>query len=203
MNFLFRVSDFLYRIITLNVLWVFFVILGLGVFGFMPATVAVYSVTRRWLLGEDDVPMFKTFLFYYKKEFVKSNLVGIIFMFFSYLVYLNFIFIDYSPETVGRVLFYILVSVSFIIAITFINIFPVMAHYEFSVINYIRAAGALAFLHPLRMLMQLVWIVGYWLVIINFMVLIPLIGVSTLFYFLMWLNFDTFKFKIENEVKEE
>ena len=44
-----------------NLLWFVFTMLGLGVFGFMPATTALFSVTRKWIMGKTDIPIFKTF----------------------------------------------------------------------------------------------------------------------------------------------
>ena len=46
-----------------------FTMLGIGVFGFMPATTALFSVTRKWIMGKTDIPIFKTFWQAYRGEF--------------------------------------------------------------------------------------------------------------------------------------
>ena len=51
------------------------------VFGVMPSTVATFSILRKWVQGNFDMPIFKTFKNVYKKEFINSNKCG--FVFFS------------------------------------------------------------------------------------------------------------------------
>lgn len=46
-----------------------FTLLGLGVFGIMPATAALFAVMRKWIQGQDNVPVLKTFWQEYKGEF--------------------------------------------------------------------------------------------------------------------------------------
>lgn len=49
---LYRYMDWGMRLAYINILWLGGIILGLGVVGFFPATVAMLSVIRKWSYGE-------------------------------------------------------------------------------------------------------------------------------------------------------
>ncbi len=51
----YRISEKIMYACYINFLWILFTILGLGILGFMPATVAMYAVFRKFLMGESDV----------------------------------------------------------------------------------------------------------------------------------------------------
>ncbi|GAF20232.1 hypothetical protein JCM19046_4941 [Bacillus sp. JCM 19046] len=55
-------SDWAMRMAYLNIIWLLFTAIGLFLFGFMPATVALFTLVRKQLLKQ-DVPVFKTFFF--------------------------------------------------------------------------------------------------------------------------------------------
>ncbi len=65
----YRVSEWIMRFAYVNILWGLFTLAGLVLFGFMPATVAMFTVIRKWLMGETDIPVFKTFFASFKKRF--------------------------------------------------------------------------------------------------------------------------------------
>ncbi|WP_147803726.1 YesL family protein [Alkalicoccus halolimnae] len=75
-------TDLVYRI-TLqcarffyaNMLWIFFTIAGLGIFGLFPATRALVSLVHIW--DEDrSAPIFKTFYKEFRESFLQANATG-------------------------------------------------------------------------------------------------------------------------------
>lgn len=74
----YSISEWVLRFAYVNVLWISFNLLGLIVFGFFPATIAMFTVVRKWVLKETDISVFNTFWFAYKKEFFKGNFLGFI-----------------------------------------------------------------------------------------------------------------------------
>ncbi|WP_279326382.1 YesL family protein [Bacillus litorisediminis] len=77
------------RLVWTNLLWMAFTIMGAGVFGIMPATVAMFTVTRKWKLKEFDFSIRKLFIATYKREFVRSNIIGLIFSIIGVLLYID------------------------------------------------------------------------------------------------------------------
>ncbi|GAA3329844.1 hypothetical protein GCM10020331_079970 [Ectobacillus funiculus] len=62
-------------------------------FGFMPATVALFTIVRKWLMKEIDIPIWRTFLTVYKKmNSEKSNILGLILAVGGALIYVDFQF---------------------------------------------------------------------------------------------------------------
>lgn len=73
--------DRIIKLIILNVLWFLFTIVGLVIFSFMPATASVYMIIRKWMNGENlDNNVFLDFWKHFKANFVKTNLVGLVFL---------------------------------------------------------------------------------------------------------------------------
>ena len=57
----YRAAEWISRLFLLNILWVVFTIVGLGIFGFGPATAAMFAIVRKWIITpQEDFPLFKT-----------------------------------------------------------------------------------------------------------------------------------------------
>ena len=74
---IYDISAWITRLMYVNLLWILFMLAGLIVMGVFPSTTAMFSVTRKWILGETDTPVFHTFWKAYKQNFLQSNLVGL------------------------------------------------------------------------------------------------------------------------------
>lgn len=61
-------SEWLFRLMWTNLLWIGFTILGLGIFGIMPATVAMFTVVRKWQMHETEISIWSVFKETYFKE---------------------------------------------------------------------------------------------------------------------------------------
>ncbi|MDT8862939.1 DUF624 domain-containing protein [Alkalihalobacillus sp. MEB130] len=199
----FAIAEFVYKFIALNVLWFVFCLIGLGIFGFMPATVALFSVVRQWIKGEKDIPLFATFFQNYKSEFISSNILGAIFIPILYVLYVNFAFVSYFyPEGIQLYIYLLIAGVSSIVVMTFVNIFSVMAHFKYPTLKYIKVAAGLVFLNPLRAIFQLMWVVAYVLIAIFYPNVFLVIGVSVFAYILMSINYAVFqKYLLAKELK--
>lgn len=123
-----RVCEFISRMAYVNLLWIFFTVLGLGVFGAMPATVSLFAVTRKWVMGEPDVPVFGTFWRTYKREFMKSNFLGIILFAAGYMLYIDLTFLPAGGFF--EVVRWGLIVCGLLFLIILLYIFPIYAQYE-------------------------------------------------------------------------
>ncbi|KMJ56671.1 hypothetical protein AB685_20615 [Bacillus sp. LL01] len=189
-----QIAEFIYKFTALNILWVFFFLLGLGVFGFMPSTVALFRVVREWIKGEKDFYLFRNYFKFYKQEFIRSNINGVIFLLLLYIIYVNFTFVSYFyDESIHFFIYLVIFGISAIVLMTFVNLFSVMAHFEFKTLKYMKVAVGLVFASPINTIMQLVWLAAYFLVAINLPKLFILIGISVFAYVLMSINYSVFK----------
>src|SRR5690625_362565 len=94
---IYRGSEWIMRLAYLNILWIAFSLMGLVVFGLFPATVSMFAVTRKWVMGDTEIPIFKTFWASYKTEFKQANIVGYIILVIGFFLYFDFLF-DQSHE---------------------------------------------------------------------------------------------------------
>ncbi|WP_226675766.1 YesL family protein [Rossellomorea aquimaris] len=137
------------KLAYMNILWIFFTILGLVGFGFFPATVSLFTVARKWLMGEEPLPIFHTFWHTYKKEFLKSNGFAIIFTVIGYVLYYDFTFVGMNS---GKLTFLVPVLVLILIAyvITLLFFFPVYVHFDLSFWKTLKQTLLIALTSPLE-----------------------------------------------------
>lgn len=94
-------ADWMMKLAFVNLLWIFFTILGLGVFGFYPAWIAMCRLLILWSKGENP-PLLKTYWSVYRRVFFKGNLMAIGIIAMSILIFININVISYF----GGFLFY-------------------------------------------------------------------------------------------------
>lgn len=167
-DMLLNTCDWIWKFTRLNFLWVIFMLLGGVIFGIMPSTIAVFYILRKWIQGESEIPIFKTFINVYKKEFINTNKCGVV-----YLVIFAFLAFDltvlYNIEaTYSTVLYVLVMAVVFFSSMAFIYFFPIYVHFKSSNKEYIKNSFILALTSPLQTVIIIVgFIVLYHFIKIN------------------------------------
>lgn len=180
----FKMSEWISRLAYANILWVFFTLVGLIFFGFMPATVALFTVVRKWVKGENDVPVFSLFYKMYRKEFLKSNKLGLILFLFGYILYIDLAFIPAEGMFYTLVRMGVLV-ISFLYIIVLLYIFPVYVHYDWKISLYLKYAFILGVSYPILTLGMLVGLGILYTILTIVPGIIPFFSVSLLAFLLM------------------
>ncbi|GAA0592303.1 YesL family protein [Virgibacillus siamensis] len=136
-----QACEWVMKLAIANLLWIGFTLLGLVVLGAAPATVALFSIVRKWVMGETDFPVLKTFWKYYRKDFIQSNILGLFFFVIGFVLYVDVRFV-LNYEGVGNIVLLILVvAVCAAYLLTAAYIFPVFVHFESpSLKGYIKNA---------------------------------------------------------------
>ncbi|MFA9456783.1 YesL family protein [Halalkalibacter sp. AB-rgal2] len=196
-SMIFKIANLIYTFIYLNILWLLFFLLGFGILGFMPATLALFSSIRDWLKEGNEVTI-KKYFYYYKTNFFKTNVLGIIFYFIFFIIYANIEFVPYFyPNEIHLFLYIIIGSVGVISLLTFVNLFSIMAHFHYSTFQYVKVAIGFVFYKPFKSLLQLMWIVAYLGLAIFFPTVFIVIGISVISYVLMATNYSLFNQAID------
>lgn len=152
----YRISEWVMRLTVINLLWLvcslpFFyfglvlmvspdvtvdmlkqglVILGiLSPFTLVPATAAVFTVARKWVTGDEDVPLFKTYFRGYKENYKQSMLGGLFYLLLGVLLYVNYHFYG-NQQGMLRVLSFLFITLFFIAAASFLNFLSIMVHFH-------------------------------------------------------------------------
>lgn len=177
MGGLYRISEWIMRFSVTNVLWGLcslpFVILAMPLlmaenvdqlvatlillaiispFVFFPATAAMYSVVRKWVLGDVDVPLFKTFFRGYKDNYKQSMFGGIIYSVLFFLFGMNYYFyIGMENELKFLSIFFL-----FLFALLFISMFhffSIISHLHMSTWQMVKNAALITIGRPLTTLL--------------------------------------------------
>nr|ABI49948.1 putative integral membrane protein [Geobacillus stearothermophilus] len=153
---LYRACEWITRLAYINLLWLFFTVLGLVILGIAPATVALFTIVRKWLLFHDhDVPVLKTFVLTYKDEFWRANRIGLLLMAAAYIFYIDLLYLAHVPIE-WRFPFSVALLVIFIFyTVTLLYVFPIYVHYELRFWQYIKYAFLIGMANPLMTLVML------------------------------------------------
>ncbi len=192
----FKISEWISRLAYVNFLWLVFSLAGLIFFGIMPATVALFTIIRKWVLGQNDIPVFSLFWKTYRKEFMKSNLLGAILAICGYMLYVDLALIPTEGIFYTAIRFGVLViSISFLILLLFI--FPVYVHYNWKLTMYLKYAFILGASYPHFTFGMMICLFLLYFALTIVPGVIPFFSVSLLAFIVMWMANHVFT-KAEN-----
>lgn len=154
------ILNWIVRLAYINLLWILFTLLGGIVFGFIPSTVAVFSIMRKWLNNNDDFPVIHNFFYYYKQEFIKSNLLGFILLLVGIFLYIDSQLIMAVTGPMKVVLLGSFATVGVLYVLILLYIFPVFVQYKNGVFQYIKSALLIGISYPFRTLFMSISVVS-------------------------------------------
>lgn len=150
MGKLYGICQWISRLAYINLLWLLFIVLGLFVMGAAPSTAAMFSIIRKWVQGESNFPIFSTFWETYKREFRKSNTLGVILLAITLILYLDWRLISSVQGYLYPILTGCLIGVVFLFLVVMVYVFPVFVHYEYRTLQYIKTAFLIGISYPLH-----------------------------------------------------
>lgn len=189
------------RFAYVNVLWILFTLLGFVLFGVMPSTVAMFAVIRKWVNGDSEVPIFKTFLEVYRVEFLKSNILGYVFLAVGAILYIDLYFLRTQEGLVNLFLTYGILVLFFIYFVMLLFIFPIFVHFELKFKQYITWPLIIGVIHPIVTIGMIIGtIVAFYVLFKMLPALALFFGGSVMAFILMWGSTQTFaKFESAKE----
>jgi uncharacterized membrane protein YesL len=151
-----KLLEWISRLAFLNLLWISFSLLGLVIFGFFPATVAMFAVVRKWMLGNDEMSIFKTFWTAYKREFLKSNILGVIILAIGLILYIDFQFVLHSSSSFVSILYVPFFIITLIAISCVFYIIPIFVHYDMKISQVIKNSFFVMIMNPLSTFYMLI-----------------------------------------------
>lgn len=106
-------------------------------FTLFPASAAMFSVARKWVMGEEDIPLFRSFFRYFKANY-KSSMIGgwfFIVMLIVLLVNLQFYADTNSWLSALRMLFLVFILILLASAVNFLSF---VSHFEMTTWTMIK-----------------------------------------------------------------
>lgn len=198
MKVVYQAGEWVIKLVYANVLWMFFTLLGLGIFGLMPATVGLFTLLRKWIMGDETESAFQIYWNSFRHEFFKSNLFGLLFLVVGYILRIDMIYFKTSSHFLFQALLIIMFCLGVVYFITLLNFFPVYVHYNISFFEYFKYALLIGISQLSSTFMMIIGCIVIFCLYWYFSGLIPLLCVSLFSLNLMWFGYRSFK-KIEYE----
>ncbi|MBP1933301.1 YesL family protein [Ammoniphilus resinae] len=186
---IYHFCEWVMKLTYVNFLFIIFTLLGGVVLGAAPATTSMYTVIRKWIMGNPHIPIFTTFWHAYRRDFFQANLIGFILLILGFILYLDIKFAVIFKSMIWN--FFIIVFLC-LYGLILLYIFPIFVHYELKIIQYFKNAFFIAFSQPI---MTTLMIASLYLVYLLFTILpglLPFIGGSLISFVLMKLASITF-----------
>lgn len=170
----------------------------LAPFIFFPATQAMFAVVRDWILKRENTSLIKSYWHYYKENYKKSLIFGVIMTLLFSGVILNIMYFSKS----NILLMFVMLFLSIILIIYTVNFFTVTAHYKLRLKDLVKNTFAITFGSPL--LFFTILICGVILFYISFQAwYVFIFFTGSLFAFLSFSAFYRLFIKLMNEAKNE
>lgn len=202
MGKLYDLSEGFVRLVYVNLLWILFTILGLGLLGWAPATASAFATFRHIERMKNHFSVFKYFWTTYRNEFLKANLLGWLYAIVGMilLVDLRLFQVQEGKIFLGLFYFFFGLFVLFLIACTFL--FPIYVHYKLEgFLEYVKYSFFIPIAYPLYLLGLAVLMIGITILYIFIPSLGFVLGIGPYFMVITKISLRLFA-KIE-EAKEK
>jgi uncharacterized membrane protein YesL len=178
-------------------------------FTFIPATTAMFSVARKWVTGDEDVPLLKTFFRSYKQNYLQSMLGGLIFVILGIILYVNVQYYGTTLKSLSFLVYLFIVLFVFLIA-AFFNFLSIVVHFHMKMLQIIKNSILLTLGNPIQsigilavngILLYLSYSIGHGFIFVFFTG--SLMAIATFWQFYRNLQKIQTKFEKNNAEKEK
>lgn len=136
--------------ITLN--WIMGVLAPFTVF---PATAALFTVVRKWVMGNTDVSTFRTFFQGYKENYLKSMLGGVIYTLLFVIMYVD-VTVYMTQMANFRIVGILMLVLMIILFVSMFNFFSIVVHYQMTFKEVMTNSILLTIARPIRVFSTLI-----------------------------------------------
>lgn len=192
---IYRFCEWVMRFAYLNVLWILFSLLGLIVFGLAPATTAMYTVSRKWIKGEHNIPVFSTFWSAYRKEFVIANVLALIMLLIGMMLYVDIKLLQQMNSIIFHIISFILFGILLMYFAALLYLFPLYVHFKLKVYQYIQLSFLYAVSYPMQSILMIFCTIIVLVIVLAIPGLLPVLSAGPLSFILMWIAYRVFSKK--------
>ncbi|MFB5673351.1 YesL family protein [Paenibacillus terreus] len=131
---------------SLQMNWAMAIVAPLTLF---PATAAMFTVVRKWVMGDSDVPVFRTYFAGFKQNYKQSLLGGLFYTLLTIVMYVDYtVYMTQFPnlQMIGVIMLILLI----ILFVSMFNFFSMVTHYHMTIGQIIKNAILLTLIRPFR-----------------------------------------------------
>ncbi|TVX92582.1 YesL family protein [Paenibacillus agilis] len=227
MGGLYRISEWIMRISVTNILWLlcsapfFFCfvmmlimansnfmnevlqmkwLMGiLAPFTLFPATAAMFSVTRKWVMGDVDAKLLKTFFSSYKANYKQAMLGGIFYTVLAVIMYAGYTIYMTEMQSM-QVLGIMVLAMLVVFLASLFNFFSIIAHYHATTLQVIKNSIFMTIFRPIRVVVSGIVSVAILFMGLKYPVII-IFGAGSLIAYLSFFNFYLTYQKLQQAVE--
>lgn len=199
MGGIYKAAEWIMRLAIVNLLWLGFTFAGLIVGGLFPATQAAFAICRQWIRGETDIPLFKTFLSYFKKDYWKVQRLGWILALIGFVLVVDVMFIYNHTNPYVTMLAMPILLLCLLYILTAVYAFTLFVHYEMPIFRLLKHAVLHVLVRPFLSIGMLITSFAVSILMLRFPGVLPFFGVSVPVFLLMWFSHTGF---VRNEEKQ-
>lgn len=127
----------------------------LAPFTVFPASAALFTVVRKWVMGNTDVGTFRTYFQGYKENYLKSMLGGIIYTLMFVIMYVDVtVYMTQMPNF--RIVGILMLVLMIILSVSMFNFFSIVVHYQMSFKQVMTNSILLTIARPIRVFSTLI-----------------------------------------------
>jgi uncharacterized membrane protein YesL len=150
MSLVYLFAEWFIRLLVLNILWMILTVIGLGVFGWLPATLTVIFILKKWLYEKSPNPSIKAYFRVYFKHLFKSQMLNAWIFAFCVIAYMDFYFFFKQSGVWFSLGIGFMLSICLTVAILLIYMLPLYSNPNVSLKVAFRLSLKLAFKHWAR-----------------------------------------------------
>lgn len=198
MSAIYNILEWITKFAYVNLLWVVFTLVGGVILGFYPSTIAMFAMVRDWIRGNPDLPVLKTFWNYYKRDFLKSNLLGLFLNALFILIAIDLYYINSNLNEQLTWTYIPLFAFMLIVILFLFYIFPSFTHFDLKITGLIKNAFLIMMISPIHSFLIVVCLVALFIIMRAIPALFFIFGGTTYAFITTWLSLHAF-----NKIKEK
>ncbi|WP_246042253.1 YesL family protein [Cohnella pontilimi] len=144
----------------------------LSPFTFFPATSAMFSVARKWVTGDVDVPLLRTFFRNYKHNFKQAMLGGILYSVLFAIMIIDFRVYLHNLDNL-QLLAYLFIALMVLLSISLLHFFSLLSHFHMKTMQLLKNALFLTIGRPFRSFFMAVGVIAVYLISSRFTWMFP------------------------------
>lgn len=185
--------EWITRFAYLHLLWVLFTLAGAVILGIYPSTTAAFAIMRKWLHGESDLPVFKTFWINFRRDFWKSNHLGLYITIILFVILVDLFYITSMAESSFSWMSVPLLAGMLFFSFLLLYIFPVFVQFDQSVLMTIRTAFLLMLISPIQIFVLMICLLAITVIAWFFPAIGFIFGISLYAFVSVWVAGYSFK----------
>lgn len=171
----------------LHLLWLVFSLLGLGIFGVVPATLATVYIIHKWFVQGFDIPIIRQFWHFYRTNFLKANGFGLIWGSIGLFLYADYYISKQFIQSFYFHSFLIILIVLFIVSL--IHFQTVYIRYDLKFFQYFKQALFIGLARPVESIAMIITLLPLYYLYNILPIFTVFMGASLTLYPIVWFSY--------------